>query len=368
MSIKALVMAKNDKKNITHKAMASNKGAKSSNNKSNPKLTQKVINKGPKVKLDSKNKPNKFDTKNNKIQKNERDTKNSKSKSTSFGASNNKFSHRRSDVKSPAVGKKMVVAPVKGPKKEIKIEHSSKQEYLKKKELKKIAHEKNQQLRKEQTNKSDVEVKAKSTVKVQIVETVTTSKGKKVDPKAAKKGKTKPKEEGDLDDVFIDDIGSSEIDEYEAELKAVEELDNENDEDVVIEAEGKEKKFEDIELTDAEGNKLCRARDCDQVAAVEGYCRYHYLLYWKRIQIRKKILADGKLGRYIDELTSRYPDKFLEMIRRDLRTQKDFLSAIQELEIDESAIDNDYEEDTQSFIDEVRGMNESSSLTDEDFE
>jgi hypothetical protein len=103
------------------------------------------------------------------------------------------------------------------------------------------------------------------------------------------------------------------------------------------------------------------------VAGVDCYCRYHYLLYWKKIQVRKKILTDGKLERYVEELTSRYPDKFLEMIRRDLRTEKDFLSAIQELEIDESNLENEFEEDTQTFIDEVRGINEGASI-DEEFE
>lgn len=113
---------------------------------------------------------------------------------------------------------------------------------------------------------------------------------------------------------------------------------------------------EDFYLTDAEGNRYCRVRDCDQIATVDMYCRYHYLLLWKKIQVRKKILMDGKLEFYIVELTSRYPDKFLEMIRRDLRTQKDFVAAIQELEIDESGLDNDFEEEDTQYIDEVRGM------------
>lgn len=111
----------------------------------------------------------------------------------------------------------------------------------------------------------------------------------------------------------------------------------------------------EIVLTDAEGRRYCRVKDCDQLAAVEGYCRYHYLLFWKRIQIRKKILTEGKLERYVEELTARYPDKFLEILRKDLRTEKDFTSAIQELEIDESAVDNEFEDEAQTYIDEVRG-------------
>ncbi len=125
---------------------------------------------------------------------------------------------------------------------------------------------------------------------------------------------------------------------------------------------------EEVYLTDAEGRRFCRVRDCDQLAVVEAYCRYHYLLHWKKIQIRKKILTEGKLERYIEELTARYPDKFLEMLRKDLRSEKEFLGAIQELEIDESAIENEMEDEAQTYIDEVRGMGEGAGeRQEEDF-
>jgi hypothetical protein len=124
---------------------------------------------------------------------------------------------------------------------------------------------------------------------------------------------------------------------------------------------------EEVVLTDAEGRRYCRVKDCDQLAAVDGYCRYHYLLFWKKIQVRKKILSEGKLERYIEELTARYPDKFLEMLRKDLRSEKEFLAAIQELEIDESAVDNEFEDEAQTYIDEVRGMGEPGGREEEDF-
>lgn len=195
---------------------------------------------------------------------------------------------------------------------------------------------------------------------------------KKEGKASPKKGKTAPKkDEDEMDDDFIsdDDLGHDEIGEYEEELKEVESLDEESEEVVDWTQDAKEKGDEEIYLTDAEGRRYCRARDCDQAAAVDIYCRYHYLLFWKKIQVRKRILVDGKLEKYIEELTGRYPDKFLEMIRRDLRTEKDFLSAIQELEIDEAGLDSEGEEDTQSFIEEVRGMGEGSSsgVEDEEF-
>lgn len=114
----------------------------------------------------------------------------------------------------------------------------------------------------------------------------------------------------------------------------------------------------EVYLTDADGRRYCRVRDCDQSSAVDGYCRYHYLLLWKKIQVRKKILTEGKLERYIEDLTARYPDKYLEMLKKDLRNEKDFLAAIQELEIDESAGENEFEEEAQNYLDEVRGMSE----------
>lgn len=138
---------------------------------------------------------------------------------------------------------------------------------------------------------------------------------------------------------------------------------------VEVEIEEVEEVIEDEEivLTDAEGRRYCRVKDCDQLAAVDTYCRYHYLLFWKKIQVRKKILSEGKLERYIEELTARYPDKFLDMLRKDLKSEKEFLAAIQELEIDESAVDNEFEDEAQTYIDEVRGMGEPAAREEEDF-
>lgn len=114
-------------------------------------------------------------------------------------------------------------------------------------------------------------------------------------------------------------------------------------------------KIADVLLTDAEGRVLCRFAGCDAPAVVESYCRYHYLLNWKKIQLRKKILAEGKLENYINELTARYPDKYLEMMKSDLKSEKDFLAAVQELEIDDpDAAMSD--SDAENYLEEVRGI------------
>lgn len=198
----------------------------------------------------------------------------------------------------------------------------------------------------------------------------------KEDKKKSKKAKKAAKQEFDLGDDLIgdDDLGSEEIPDLtdfveeeiaDSEVETDSDLDSEDAD--ALAAEGPKAPDDEVVLTDAEGRRYCRVRDCDQISVVEGYCRYHYLLLWKKIQIRRKILTDGKLERYVEELTSRYPDKFLEMIKKDLRTEKDFVAAIAELEIDESAVDNEFEDEAQSYVEEIRGMSETSaSLSDDD--
>jgi hypothetical protein len=126
---------------------------------------------------------------------------------------------------------------------------------------------------------------------------------------------------------------------------------------------------DEVVLTDAEGRRYCRATDCDQIGLVDGYCRYHYLYFWKKIQVRKKILADGKLERYIEELTARYSDKFIELLRKDTRTEKDFLAAVQELELDDSASASSPqdEDEAKTYLEEISGVATESSRDDEGY-
>ena len=86
-------------------------------------------------------------------------------------------------------------------------------------------------------------------------------------------------------------------------------------------------------LTNAEGKQFCHHKECDQVATTGIYCRHHYISLWDLIQRKKKILEGSKLEKFIQEITNRYPDKFLDMIRKNLSTERDFTITLQELEI-----------------------------------
>ncbi|OFZ32016.1 MAG: hypothetical protein A2622_12350 [Bdellovibrionales bacterium RIFCSPHIGHO2_01_FULL_40_29] len=194
----------------------------------------------------------------------------------------------------------------------------------------------------------------------------TVAKPAKADSKLKSKSKKVEKKEDDFEEDLVgDEFGESEIAEYEEDLKAVEEDDIDIN-DLDLEETDSEVKDEEIYLTDSEGRRLCKVRDCDQVSTVDGYCRYHYLLLWKKIQTRKIILLDGKLEKYVEDLMARYPDKFVEVIKKDLKTEKDFISVIQELEIDESALgESESDDEVQSFTDEIRGIGDAPSMEDD---
>ncbi|MBC7420698.1 MAG: hypothetical protein H7328_08215 [Bdellovibrio sp.] len=260
-------------------------------------------------------------------------------------------------IKKPAVVAKKA-APVKTQKVVTK-PAPKKVEPKKEKEVKKVAPiavKNNAKASEKVIEKPISKVAVKPVAKPMKAETKAKSKIKKPEKKT----------EEDFDDVVIgDDFGESEIAEYEDDLKAVEDDDDDTNLEITDDDETEEKD-EEIYLTDSEGRRLCRVRDCDQVSNVEGYCRYHYLLLWKKIQIRKHILIDTKLEKYIEDLMARYPDKFLDVIKKDLKSEKDFLSVIQEMELDENALaENDDENEVQSFADEIRGIGDAPSMEDD---
>lgn len=219
--------------------------------------------------------------------------------------------------------------------------------------------------------KDRVKAGLKALVKPNRAETL---KSGPANEKSTEKSKKKAKKAAASEDEdFLSepsDTGAEEelpdLTDFDVEEPEVVEDDTDDDLDDDEELLAEPQPSDEIILTDAEGRRYCKVKECDQAASVDMYCRYHYLLLWKRIQIRRKILDDGKLEKYVEDLTSRYPDKFLEMIRRDLKTEKDFMAAIAELEIDESALDSEFEDEAQNYIEEVRGVSGDASISDDD--
>jgi len=102
-------------------------------------------------------------------------------------------------------------------------------------------------------------------------------------------------------------------------------------------------------------DRMCRESGCENQATTKGYCRLDYIKNWKKIKRKEMILKEGKLNQYIEELVSKYPDKYIEVIRQDLSTEVNFTKVIHDLELDETMDDLDYDSDSiDSLIGSIR--------------
>ena len=87
----------------------------------------------------------------------------------------------------------------------------------------------------------------------------------------------------------------------------------------------KEEKFI---LRNMEGKSYCLMENCGFSAAVEGYCRLHYIGRWEHIVKRKKILETGILEKRIELLMSNHSTGALNFLLQDLKEDKTFDQAV----------------------------------------
>lgn len=94
----------------------------------------------------------------------------------------------------------------------------------------------------------------------------------------------------------------------------------------------------------------CREMACENQSTTAGYCRAHYIKNWKKIKHKEQILREGRLNQYLDELIAKYPDKYIEAIKQDLASEKDFAKVITDLDLDESTDDFDVDQESMDNI------------------
>ena len=101
---------------------------------------------------------------------------------------------------------------------------------------------------------------------------------------------------------------------------------------------------------------VCREVACEGLATAAGYCRLHYIKNWKKIKRKEVILREKKLNQYIEELIAKYPEKYIEAIRQDLASDKDFAKVIYDLDLDEGVDDFEMEggDAVDSLIDTIK--------------
>ncbi len=106
---------------------------------------------------------------------------------------------------------------------------------------------------------------------------------------------------------------------------------------------------------EAAGDQVCREVACEGLATTSGYCRLHYIKNWRKIKRKELILKEGKLNQYIEELVAKYPEKYIDAIKQDLASEKEFSKIIYDLDLDGSVDEFDIEgENDEDIIDDIK--------------
>ena len=69
--------------------------------------------------------------------------------------------------------------------------------------------------------------------------------------------------------------------------------------------------------------KQCKVIECDRPYFTKGYCRFHYIKYWKLIKIKERVQAEARLDHYVTNLIDQYPDEYMNRLREDIKQYED---------------------------------------------
>lgn len=130
--------------------------------------------------------------------------------------------------------------------------------------------------------------------------------------------------------------------------------------------EGKKKgKGAAAEARAAASKNRCREPGCDHDHSLAGYCRLHYIKNWRKIKRKEAIIASGQLNNYVEELVNKYPDKYLEVIRQDLASEKDWAKVVVDLELESSEEESGGDDESDAMPETVRGGSSRGEFEDE---
>jgi hypothetical protein len=68
--------------------------------------------------------------------------------------------------------------------------------------------------------------------------------------------------------------------------------------------------------------KICKEEGCHNAQTTAGFCRLHYLKNWKNIKKEQQERSAKKLNRYIEAICRKHPDKYIEVIKDEIKSNK----------------------------------------------
>jgi len=103
--------------------------------------------------------------------------------------------------------------------------------------------------------------------------------------------------------------------------------------------------------------KICKEEGCKNSQTTDGFCRLHYLKNWKKLQTEKKKKSAKNLNRYVESILKKHPDRYIEVIKKDLRSKK--FDQFVDDEFGETGVASPfeagtYDEDIESFLTDIK--------------
>ncbi|MBT3181743.1 MAG: hypothetical protein HN337_04445 [Deltaproteobacteria bacterium] len=104
--------------------------------------------------------------------------------------------------------------------------------------------------------------------------------------------------------------------------------------------------------------KICKDRNCKNAATTKGYCRLHYLRNWRVIKEVERERSAKKLNAYINYICKKHPDRYMDIIKENLRSSNFDKDIEREFGFDDpeelSFDDSTYEDEIERLIDELK--------------
>lgn len=113
----------------------------------------------------------------------------------------------------------------------------------------------------------------------------------------------------------------------------------------------------------------CHEKACENLQAVQGFCRLHYIKNWKGIKRKRGVLQEGKLQNYLEELVKKYPLEYIEEMLKDLKDEREFYKVLKDLNIDTNYnVDEGdvLEDDAEDIVVETRAIADTRTNIDDE--
>ncbi len=76
--------------------------------------------------------------------------------------------------------------------------------------------------------------------------------------------------------------------------------------------------------------KICTEEGCNNTQTTKDFCRLHYLKNWRAIKEKAKKKAADQLNKYVDGICKKHPDKYIDVIRKQVRSGSEFILPVDE--------------------------------------